>query len=50
MYILLEPDLHDLVEVLHILPRHGLHVLAPEAVLHQQLVKLLDFVTSSESS
>ena len=44
------PDLHDLVQVLHVLSRHFLHILAAETVLYQQLVKLLDLVSSGESS
>ena len=46
-----EPEaLHDLVQVLHVLPRQCVHVLSPERLLHQQLVKLLDLVPSSKGS
>ena len=46
-----EPEaLHDLVQVLHVLPRQRVHVLTPQRLLHQQLVKLLDLVPSSKSS
>ena len=43
-------DLHNFVEVLHVLSGHVLHVLPPQAVLHQQLVKLLDLVPCRERS
>ena len=42
--------LHDLVEVLHVLPGHGLYVLPTETVLHQQLIELLDLVARRERS
>ncbi len=40
--------LHELVEVAHVLPGHGVHVLAAEAVLNQELVELLDLVSRRE--
>ena len=42
--------LHDLMEVLHVLSGHPLHVLPAETVLHQQLVELLDLVTGCKCS
>ena len=41
--------LHDLVQVLHVLPRHGVDVLAAERVLDEELVELLDLVARGES-
>ena len=43
-------NLHDLVEVLHVLPGHGLYVLPAQTVLHQQFIELLDLVPSSKGS
>ncbi len=44
-----EPEaLHDLMQVFHVLAGERVHVLAPEAVLHEELVKLLDFIAGSE--
>ena len=42
--------LHELVQVLHVLPRHRVDVLAPQGVLHDQLVKLLYLVARRECS
>ena len=38
------------MEVLHVFPGHPLHVLPAQAVLHQQLVELLDLVPSCKCS
>ena len=40
--------LHQLVQVLHVLPRHRVHVLPPQRVLHDQLVELLYLVPRRE--
>ena len=40
--------LHELVQVLHVLARHRVDVLAPQRVLHDQLVKLLYLVARRE--
>ena len=38
------------MQVLHVLPRHRVDVLAPQRVLHDQLVKLLYLVARRERS
>ena len=40
--------LHEFVQVLHVLARHRVDVLAPQRVLNDQLVKLLYLVARRE--
>ena len=40
--------LHELVQIAHILPGHGVDVLPPQRVLYEELVKLFDFVAGRE--